>query len=654
MAAKRPEAHLKKQPSGQGEESLAADSAGFKHAHPVTRSDSASLERAQIDALYRAMGPSNASSLIANGAMGPLLWFDGVAPGPLVSFLLSCGIIAGLRHLLYLKYLKNPAAHPPKQWGLWASIGGSIAGLCWSIPAFFMLPDVSEVIALIYTFVCCLMSVSSMIVSIGYRPYTFAATSSRVIPLAAWYLGSDFPYPWLMAFALCGFLIFMLYNSSRLYQGFLASLRLQGELEALASALREGRDQSELQRQRAEMAQQMQTRFLAAVSHDLRQPMQAMMMLLATLSTHRLAPGSRDLLTKMEMSARLMRDMFEALLELSHLRSGDIKARLEAIPIGPLGDAIHTTFKNIAETKGLSLKVQLGPGELDADPELLRRALFNLVDNAVKYSSGGEIKVWDEVFDRPGAARERRHAGLHAWESAYLIHVSDQGIGIAPEHVERIFDEYIQISNRRRNRREGLGLGLAIVRRSCDLMRLKVYVHSVPHLGSVFTIAADLSRFRRQTPLPLAITPDEPVSLQTKAWIRNRQVCVLLIEDDLAVLESTAMVLRHRGFEVHCCDSAYSIDQTIQSLDRAPNVIISDYRLDELIFGTALIDRLREEFNQDIPAILVTGDTTLGNQSSLAEGREAVQVLFKPVSPDKLMESLARAIQRSPSPAQST
>jgi len=598
------------------------------------------------------MGPSNATSLIANGAIGPLLWFEGVSPVALVSFLLACGLIAGLRHLLYLKYLSNPAAQSSGRWGLWASVGGSIAGLSWSIPAFFMLPDVSPVIALIYTFVCCLMSVSSMIVSIGYRPYTFAATSSRVIPLAAWYLSSDFPYAGLMAFALCGFLLFMLYNSSRLYQGFLASLRLQGELEALAIALREGRDQSELQRQRAEMAQQMQTRFLAAVSHDLRQPMQAMMMLLATMSTHRLAPASRDLLTKMEMSARLMRDMFEALLELSHLRSGDMKARLEAIPLGPLGDAINTTFRNIAETKGISLKVQLGPGELDADPDLLRRALFNLVDNAVKYSSSGVIKVWDEVVDPARSQSESGPAGRPYSEAAYLIHVSDQGIGISSEHLESVFDEYVQLSNTRRNRREGLGLGLAIVRRSCELMRLKISIRSVPHQGSVFTIAADLARFHRQNPLPLEIKPDEPLSRQTRAWIRNRQICVLLIEDDLAVLESTAMVLKHRGFEVHCCDSAYSIDQAIQSLDRAPDVIVSDYRLDELIYGTALIDRLREEFNQDIPAILITGDTALGAQSSLAEGRAAVQVLFKPVSPDQLMAGLALAIQQAPSIAQ--
>ena len=602
-----------------------------------------STEQAQIDALYKAMGPANASGLVANGAIGPLLWLDGASPTALVAFLLSCGFIAALRHLLYLRYMADPGAKSSKSWGQWASLGGSLAGLSWSVSAFFLLPTVSELTGLIYTFVCCLMSVSSLIVSIGYRPYTVAATASRVVPLALWYALSDFPYPLLMAFALCAFLLFMLYNSSRLYQGFLASLRMQGELEASAIALREGRDQSERQRQRAELAQQMQTRFLAAVSHDLRQPMQAMMMLLATLSTHRLAPASRDLLTKMEMSARLMRDMFEALLELSHLRSGDIRARSEAIGLHALGEAISTTFRSIAETKGIGLEVQLRSGELYADPELLRRALFNLVDNAVKYSSGGQIRVWDEIIE--GDSTSYRQEARHG---AYLIHVGDEGMGISQEHLETIFDEYVQLSNTRRNRRDGLGLGLAIVRRSCELMRLKISVRSFLNQGSIFTIEADQDRFRPKDLIPESASSHEAVSLQTRTWIRNRQICILLIEDDLAVLESTAMVLRQRGFEVYCCDSAYSIDRAIQELDRAPDVIVSDYRLDELLFGTALIDRLRDEFNQEIPAILITGDATLGSQASLTEGRPAVQVLFKPVPPEQLMSSLALAMKQLP------
>ncbi|MFN9956095.1 MAG: hypothetical protein ACK55I_23620, partial [bacterium] len=107
-------------------------------------------------------------------------------------------------------------------------------------------------------------------------------------------------------------------------------------------------------------------------------------------------------------------------------------------------------------------------------------------------------------------------------------------------------------------------MGLAIVRRSCELMRLKVSLRSVLHQGSIFTIEADQDRFRPKDLMPENASNQEAVSLQTRTWIRNRQICILLIEDDLAVLESTAMVLRQRGFEVYCCDSAYSIDRAIQ------------------------------------------------------------------------------------------
>ena len=168
MASERPETRLEHRPSASGDGHRLAGPKSYGRGQSPPHTSLGSLERAQIDALYRAMGPSNATSLIANGAIGPLLWFEGVSPVALVSFLLACGLIAGFRHLLYLKYLSNPAAQSSGRWGLWASVGGSIAGLSWSIPAFFMLPDVSPVIALLYTFVCCLMSVSSMSVSIGY------------------------------------------------------------------------------------------------------------------------------------------------------------------------------------------------------------------------------------------------------------------------------------------------------------------------------------------------------------------------------------------------------------------------------------------------------------------------------------------------------
>ncbi|MFZ9526186.1 MAG: hypothetical protein ACO27P_13635, partial [Burkholderiaceae bacterium] len=92
-----------------------------------------STEQAQIDALYKAMGPANASGLVANGAIGPLLWIDGASPTALVSFLLTCGLIAALRHLLYLRYMADPGAKSSTRWGQWASLGGSLAGLSWSV-----------------------------------------------------------------------------------------------------------------------------------------------------------------------------------------------------------------------------------------------------------------------------------------------------------------------------------------------------------------------------------------------------------------------------------------------------------------------------------------------------------------------------------------
>jgi len=629
------------------------------------------LRAAQIDALYRAMGPANAGSLIAGGLITPLLWFDGAPVAGLIAFLVLSGVLAGLRHWLYLHYLAYPQRFPPERWGQLAALGVIAIGLVWGTSAFVLLTPVSDVTRLIYTFVCCLLSLSSLLIAIGYRLFALGATLSRILPLAVWFPLSDFAHPWFMVLALATFFFFVLLNAARLHRVFLDSLRLQAELSATTDALRRERDQAELNRQRAEMAHQMQVRFLASVSHDLRQPMQALMMLLASLGSHRLAPAPRELLTKLEMSARLMRDMFEALLELSHLRSGDIQVRDEAIDLKPLGESIATTFHSIAQTKGIHLEVQLAEGHLRADPDMLRRALFNLVDNAVKYSNGGRIVVKGELVargaegirtqhrgsgtdrtndtdrttdaDRDELANGARGADRASGDCEYLIEVRDQGIGMAPGQLETIFDDYVQLNNARRNRRDGLGLGLAIVRRSCDLMHMGLSVDSVPGKGSTFRLHIPASRYHSNR-ARRSERQKERTGLPKQRPARTEQFRILLIDDDVQVLESVAMLLHNEGYSLQCCDSSYAVDEALRSLEKPPDLIISDYRLGALVNGLQLIDRLREEFNQDIPAILLTGDAAVGDDEALQSGRIALEVMVKPVAPRALLESVSLAL----------
>ena len=620
------------------------------------------LRAAQIDALYRAMGPANAGSLIASGLITPLLWLEDAPVAGLIAFLGLSGVLACLRHWLYLHYLAHPQRCSPERWGQLAAVGAIANGLVWGASAFVLLPPASDVTRLIYTFVCCLLSVSALLIAIGYRLFALGATLSRILPLAVWFPLSDFAYPWFMVLALATFFFFVLLNAARLHRVFLDSLRLQAELASTTDALRRQRDQAELNRQRAEMAHQMQVRFLASVSHDLRQPMQALMMLLASLGSHRLAPASRELLTKLEMSARLMRDMFEALLELSHLRSGDIQVRDEAVDLKPLGESIATTFRSIAQAKGIRLEVLLAEGQLCADPDLLRRALFNLVDNAVKYSKGGRIGVEGGLAASGASVTRALHSGhgadrtvradfakdasgadRAAEDREYLIEVRDQGIGIAPEQLESIFDDYVQLNNARRNRRDGLGLGLAIVRRSCDLMRLGVSVESAPGKGSTFRLHIAASRYRSGS-VHRAGRQEERAGLPTQRLTRPERFLIFLIDDDLQVLESVATLLRNEGFSLQCCDSGYAVDGALQSLDRPPDLIISDYRLNALVNGLQLIDRLREEFNRDIPALLLTGDTALGDTGALRDGRAAFEVMYKPITPRALLERVSHAL----------
>jgi signal transduction histidine kinase len=312
----------------------------------------------------------------------------------------------------------------------------------------------------------------------AYRPLIAPALASAVLIFAVGCIRLPGTLYLLMALAVPAAGLFIYRLARRLNQAFVRSMELSIRNERLVAAL-ESRT-VELQRQTlaAERAERDKTRFLAAASHDLRQPMHAISLLVGML--HPRAPGGpeREVVARLERSIEAMDRLFGTILDLSKLDSGAVKPSIAAVPLRAILDSIEVHFAPQAASKQLALTIFPSRAVVGTDRVLMDRVLRNLVSNAIKYTNEGGVLV--------GC---RRRGGR------LLIGVWDTGMGIAAEDRERIFDEYFQVGSRPRDRSDGLGLGLSIVRRLARLLGSEVEVASMPGRGSRLGLEVPLVRY---------------------------------------------------------------------------------------------------------------------------------------------------------------
>ena len=373
------------------------------------------------------------------------------------------------------------------------------------------------------------------------------------------------------------------------------------EQEAAAQAVLEARDE-------ADRATTIKTRFLAAASHDLRQPLQSVGLYLAVLSRELGESKAQEIASKMRQSLNSMAEILDALLDISKLDSGSVVADQRTFPLQEMLDQIAVHIVPHAEEKGLSLRIEPVRFTVESDPALLQRIVENFVGNALRYTEAGEVSV---VCRKEG--------------ESVRIEVSDTGVGIPPEALETIFEEYFQLENPIRNRSKGLGLGLAIVRHLARLLDHKLDVQSVPGRGSTFSVS-----------LPLIESVHETASSSDLTDVARKTVKaakVLLVDDDPAIIDATKILLEVEGFEVQ---AALDGDEALAQIEGGlrPDVLISDYRLPGLN-GVEVVHRIRSLTGEDVPTILVTGDTSV--KEIAAANLKHCTILFKPVDSERLI-----------------
>ncbi|MGQ9367641.1 hybrid sensor histidine kinase/response regulator [Azospirillum sp. A39] len=363
----------------------------------------------------------------------------------------------------------------------------------------------------------------------------------------------------------------------------------------------------------AERADLAKSKFLAAASHDLRQPVQSLVFFAHALAERLDGHPAADMLASMSGSLDALKGLLDSILDVSRLDAGVVQPNVTTFALGPLLDRLAAEYRPRAAEAGLRFAAVPTRAWTRSDPVLLERALRNLIENALRYTARGGIVL----------GCRRRGAALR-------ITVADSGIGVPADRLEEIFEEFTQLGNPERDRRKGLGLGLAIVRRLARLLEHPVSVCSRPGHGSVFALEVP-SAAARALPRAAHAQPPAPSS----------KGLILVIDDDSVILVAMRALLEQWGYEVVAAVSADEAIELLLGLGRQPRAILADYRLRE---GRTGVEAIRDVFGVcgvRVPAVVLTGDTA---PERIAEvERSGFRLLHKPVTPARLREILAEA-----------
>jgi signal transduction histidine kinase len=406
------------------------------------------------------------------------------------------------------------------------------------------------------------------------------------------------------------------YNTSRTAR---ASIRLRFENIDLIGQLSLARKKAEQAQAAAEDANAEKSRFLAAASHDLRQPIHAQGLFLEVLQTTKLSSPQRELVNSICSAANATTEMLHTLLDYSRIEAGIVETQPRAFRLQTLLSKIENEFASQAHIKGLVYRSPETHYVVNSDPALLELIVRNLVSNAIRYTQDGGLLLITR--------KNQGQLSLEVW---------DTGIGIDASYFEDIFKEFQQIGNSERDRQKGLGLGLSIVKKMANILGLELGLASSPGRGSVFKLKLPLTY--------VAVLEDD--SHHRPIEVHPLHARILVVDDDATVRQAMSSLLSEWGCR---CDLAGSKDEAIVLAERnRPDLIISDYRLREHSKGTEVIQAVRATCGMPIPAILVTGDTA---PIRLREASaSALPLLHKPVSPSELYAQLAMILEQNAPP----
>ncbi|MEO8671609.1 MAG: ATP-binding protein [Tahibacter sp.] len=373
----------------------------------------------------------------------------------------------------------------------------------------------------------------------------------------------------------------------------------------------------------AEAANEAKSRFLVAAGHDLRQPMHAVAMRSRALLDQALPPAARILAGKLDQSVAALQGLFDALLDISRLDAGSVQSDITSLPLQPLFTHLADNYADVAAERAVTLHVDATPVWVRSDRLLLERILRQLLDNAMRHAAGQPV-----------------HLSASQMGDQVTIEVRDSGRGIPREQQQAIFKEFVQLENPQRDRRKGLGLGLAIVERLVRELGHRLSLESEPGDGACFRISMPAAESPGEVP-PAGSTEATPTR-SVAADLSN--LIIALLDDDPDVLEAMSLLMSRWHCDVLAATSSVRLGELLRHSDRPPDLLICDYRLAEACNGRDVIDALRREYGAAIPALLISGDLQAIETASEAAN---ITALRKPVRPAALREIIAARTGRN-------
>ena len=441
------------------------------------------------------------------------------------------------------------------------------------------------------TFICAITIVWTTIFAVGLFGDLRLSIEQRVLAAQAT----------ILAISLGALVLAALFSERRLHESALLEreARLQEALRAGQAAWKS-----------AELADRAKSSFLAAASHDLRQPLQTLRLLHAALEPHHPDGEARTLVAGVGRSLDTMNSILSSLLDVNRLESGNLRPSPGEFSLSEVFESLAADFAASLQEKGLRLRLIRSNLVVRSDRRMLEEMIRNLLSNSVRYTDQGRILL--------GCRRAGDHVRIEVW---------DTGVGITEDQLQHIFEEYYQ--GTAGAGRGGFGLGLAIVRRLGQILDHKVEVRSVPGRGTRFSV--DVPRGLAAAGVSHATTP---LHLRNEAF----PFSVLAIEDETSVRAALRRLLKEKGIEATIVATAADALALISEHGLRPDLLLCDYNLRGSPDGVATIDLLRAALGRNVPAVVMTGDTRSQTISSIAA--QGVAVLIKPFMAEELLQAM--------------
>lgn len=529
----------------------------------------------------------------------------------LVASYLSCG----MRLLLWQRFIVvSPEVGDMARWARYAVSSSMVAGLLWGAGGIVLnVPENLSYQIVVLLVTTGLAFTSTYLASAylpAYRAFVYPTFALAALPFL---LGGDF---WHVAVGLATLaaLPAVLRYAGQLCHALRASIEVRLRNAELVEELR-------AQKKAADEANVAKSRFLAVASHDLRQPLHSLELFVQALEDTPLPAHAQQLVGNVRRSVDSMEELFDGLLDISRLDAGVVRAREEVMALAELFERLSFEYATIAQRKGLRLRVMKTSLCVRSDPTLLARILRNLVANAVRYTDRGRVTV--------GCRRRGDRVSIEVW---------DTGPGIPAEKCAEIFQEFTQLGNPDRDRRKGLGLGLAIVERLAKLLGHSVLLRSRVGKGSVFAVSVARGQ--------MEAIPEPARRIAGHFDLRGR--LLLLIQGKPVVQEELTELLRSWNCEVVAAASLTQMTAMLRELPRAPDLIIAEHEAHG-DSGVAGVELLRNEFNFEVPALLV--GLTAESAGASADTRGGLPILYWPCNAGRLRTLVSNLLHVRPAAA---